>query len=111
MRRIPSALSGLPQYGRVGITALASVGAVSIVLAVYLQGESTAQPAPLTRFAGPTSSQPLALTADGSFLVVVNPDNNSVSFFDLRSDRNRKLAEVPVQTEPNGGSIRPRSTK
>jgi YVTN family beta-propeller protein len=55
-----------------------------------------------TRFAGPTASQPLALTADDSFLVVANPDNNSVSFFDLRADRNRKLAEVPVQSEPNG---------
>jgi YVTN family beta-propeller protein len=55
-----------------------------------------------TRFAGPTSSQPLALTADGAFLAVANPDNNTVTFFDLRADRNRKLAEVPVQIEPNG---------
>ena len=111
MRRIPSALPGLLQYGRVGITALASAGVASVVLAVYLQGAPTAQPVPLTRFAGPTSSQPLALTADGSFLAVVNPDNNSVSFFDLRSDRNRKLAEVPVQTEPNGVAFMPDGMK
>jgi YVTN family beta-propeller protein len=55
-----------------------------------------------TRFVGPTSSQPLALSANGDFLVVANPDNNSVSFFDLRADRNRRVATVPVQTEPNG---------
>src|SRR5262245_66673934 len=57
------------------------------------------------RFVGPTSSQPLAITADDAFLAAVNPDNNSVSFFDLRLDRNRRLAEVPVQTEPNGVAL------
>ena len=40
------------------------------------------------RFAGPTSSQPLALTANDAFLVVANPDNNSVTFFDVRRDAN-----------------------
>ena len=54
------------------------------------------------RFIGPLSSQPLALTSDDKFLMVANPDNNSVSFFDVRDDRNRRLAEVPVQNEPNG---------
>lgn len=63
------------------------------------------------RFPGPTSSQPLALTADDAFLAVVNPDNNSVSFFDLRSDHNRRLAEVPVQTEPNGVAMLPDGSK
>jgi YVTN family beta-propeller protein len=53
----------------------------------------------------------LALTADDSFLVVANPDNNSVSFFDLRGDINRKLAEVPVQTEPNGVAFMPDGSK
>ncbi len=64
-----------------------------------------------TRFAGPISSQPLALPADDSFLAAVNPDNNSVSFFDLRQDRNRRLAEVPVQTEPNGVAVLPDGSK
>jgi YVTN family beta-propeller protein len=64
-----------------------------------------------TRFVGPTSSQPLAITADDSFMVVANPDNNSVSFFDLRLDRNRRLAVVPVQTEPNGVAILPDGSK
>ncbi|MGJ5819544.1 beta-propeller fold lactonase family protein [Paludibaculum fermentans] len=74
------------------------------------------QPVPVhgagpTLFSGPTSSQPLALTADDAFLVVANPDNNSVSFFDLRQDRNRRLAEVPVQSEPNGVAILPDGSK
>ena len=64
-----------------------------------------------TQFSGPTSSQPLALTADDAFLVVANPDNNSVSFFDLRSDRNRLLAQVPVQVEPNGVAFLPNGSK
>jgi YVTN family beta-propeller protein len=63
------------------------------------------------RFAGPTSSQPLALSANDAFLAVVNPDNNTVSFFDLRLDRNRKLAEVAVQTEPNGVAMLPNGSK
>jgi YVTN family beta-propeller protein len=64
-----------------------------------------------TRFEGPTSSQPLALTADNAFMAVANPDNNSVSFFDLREDRNRRLAEVPVQSEPNGVAMLPDGSK
>ena len=75
-----------------------------------LSGALDAQPT-LTRFAGPTNSQPLALSANGAFLVVANPDNNSASFFDLRSDRNRKVAEVTVQTEPGGAAFMPNGRK
>ena len=64
-----------------------------------------------TRFAGPTSSQPLALSANGDFLIVANPDNHSVSFFDLRADRNRRVAVVPVQAEPNGVGFSPTGRK
>jgi YVTN family beta-propeller protein len=65
----------------------------------------------LEQFTGPTSSQPLALTANGAFLVAANPDNNSVSFFDVRSDRNRRVATVPVQTEPWGVAFLPNGSK
>ena len=83
-----------------GIVAIASLGALD------------AATPPVTRFVGPTSSQPLALTADGAFLVVANPDNNSVSFFDVRAGKNyRKLAEVPVQTEPWGVAFLPNGRK
>jgi YVTN family beta-propeller protein len=64
-----------------------------------------------TRFVGPTSSQPLSLTADSAFLAVANPDNNTVSLFDLRADRNRKIAEIPVQVEPNGVAFMPDGKK
>src|SRR5215813_8122614 len=76
----------------------------------FLSTSSSAQLA-AARFNGPTSSQPLALTADDAFLVVANPDNNSVTFFDVRGDINRKLAEVPVQTEPNGVAFLPNGSK
>lgn len=63
------------------------------------------------QFIGPTSSQPLALPANGAFLVAANPDNDSVTFFDLRTDRNRRLAEVGVQREPNGVAFTPNGRK
>jgi YVTN family beta-propeller protein len=88
---------------------LAGLAAAGFVL--LRQQPAAAQVYYATRFAGPTSSQPLALTADDSFLIGANPDNNSVSFFDLRQGRYRKLAEVPVQTEPNGVAILPDGSK
>src|SRR5215207_3804465 len=63
------------------------------------------------RFAGPTSSQPLALTANDAFLVVANPDNNSVTFFDVRRDHFRRLAQIKVQKEPNGVAFLPDGRK
>ena len=63
--------------------------------------------AQLARFVGPISSQPLALSSDNSVLAVANPDNNSVSFFDVRPGKNIKLKEVKVQTEPSGVAFTP----
>src|SRR6266849_3859522 len=59
-----------------------------------------------TGFVGPTSSQPLALSADGNVLAVVNPDNNSLSIFDVSSDPTL-LAETGVGQEPNGVAVLP----
>lgn len=67
--------------------------------------------AALTRFTGPTAAQPLSLTADGAFLAVANTDNNTVSFFDLRNDKNKKMLEVPVQVEPSGVAFMPDGSK
>src|SRR5438105_14817033 len=64
-----------------------------------------------TRFTGPTSSQPLALSADDSLLAVANPDNNSVTFFDVRTATAVRLAEVRVGTEPNGVTLSPDGTR
>lgn len=63
-----------------------------------------------TRFAGNTKSGPLALNADDSLLAVVNPDVNSVTFFEVAGDRNLPLGEIPVGTEPNGVALTPDGT-
>jgi YVTN family beta-propeller protein len=92
---------------------VALVGPVLTGLALTLVTRPglSADDEPVARFVGPTSSQPLALTADNAFLIVANPDNNSVTFFDLRADRNRRLATVPVQLEPNGVAFLPDGSK
>jgi YVTN family beta-propeller protein len=63
------------------------------------------------RFDGPTSSQPLALSADDSLLVAANPDNDSVTIFDVHEDENRRLMELPVQDEPNGVALLPNGSR
>lgn len=60
-----------------------------------------------TRFAGPTKSGPLALNADDTLLAVVNPDADTVSFFDVAGDRNLPLGEIAVGQEPNGVVVSP----
>jgi len=85
---------------------------VALCLAVFTavvlvrQTPSSAQSS-APRFISPLSSQPLALTYDDAFLVVANPDNDTVSFFDVRENRNLRIAQVPVQKEPNGVAFTP----
>ncbi|MGH9719213.1 MAG: YncE family protein [Bryobacteraceae bacterium] len=81
-----------------------------ILAATYFGRESNAQ-SPANRFPAEISSQNLALTADGLLLAVVNPDNDSVSFFDVRNDRNVKLAELLVGIEPNAVTFNPAGTR
>src|SRR5215510_6728724 len=59
------------------------------------------------RFDGAISSGPLAMSADSTTLAVVNPDNNSVSIFDVGNDAYRLLGEVPVGKEPWGVGMTP----
>ena len=66
---------------------------------------------PANRFPGPTSSQNIAVTTDGTLLAVVNPDSDSVTFFDVGGDRNRKLAEVNTESEPNSVTFNPQGTR
>jgi len=75
------------------------------------QPTSVAAASTSARFVGPMSSQSLALTANNAFLAVANADNNTVSFFDLRGDRHRKLAEVQVQNEPSSVAFLPDGSK
>ncbi len=93
--------------GAIRLSVSALVGLLTVTF--YLAIESRAQVE--NRFAGPTSSQPMALSADGSLLAVVNPDNDTVSFFDVQSDANRKLAEIAVETEPNSVAVNPAGTR
>jgi YVTN family beta-propeller protein len=64
-------------------------------------------PAKHASFAGPTTSQPLALSADGGVLAVANPDNNTVTFFDTSQAEPRLIDEVAVGREPNGVALSP----
>jgi YVTN family beta-propeller protein len=60
------------------------------------------------RFTGPTSSQPLALSADGSVLAVANPDNDNVSFFKMVNGLPVRVGNpVVVGNEPNGVVLMP----
>src|SRR5689334_24610788 len=90
--------------------AFAALTFVVITSGVFLLPEATPS-AQTARFDGPTSSQPIALTADGATLAVANPDNNTVTIFDVQADRFHLLAEVPVQNEPNGVAFTPGGDK
>src|SRR5947209_4639814 len=88
---------------------IAALAALAAVLAATRQPGHVLAQATL-RFAGPTSSQPLALSADDSLLLVANPDNNSVTLFDAKNG-NTRLAEIPVGKEPNGVALSPDGTR
>ena len=64
------------------LTMLAVIAATITVVAFQNRAVVSAQPA--VRFTGPTNSQPIALSADDWLLAAVNPDNNTVSIFDVR---------------------------
>jgi YVTN family beta-propeller protein len=92
-----------------GATGGASIGTIATAT-VTIQDNDPAAPT-VTRFPAATSSQPLALTANNAYLVVANPDNDSATFFEVHNDRNKKLAEIKVQAEPNGVAFLPDGKK
>lgn len=47
-----------------------------------------------------THSSPIAVSPNDKSVWSVNPDNNSVTVFDVEKDANTKLAEIPVGKEP-----------
>ncbi len=61
--------------------------------------------------ARPTSSSPIAITSDDRFVWSVNPDNNSVSVFDVASDLNQRVAEITVGQEPWCVALTPNDAK
>lgn len=92
----------------IGTAVVLSVGAYLATTGALSQ---QAPPPTLNRFVGPTNSQPIALDANGTLLASVNPDNNSVTFFDVTRDTNKRLREIPVGAEPNGVAINPQGTR
>lgn len=89
-----------------GSNAAFAAGAIVLALALW-PTQLSSQGSASARYSTPINSQPIALSADDSLLVVCNPDNNTVSFFDVRGDANRKIAEVAVGGEPNGVALLP----
>ena len=59
----------------------------------------------------PTHSSPIAITSDDQFVWSVNPDNDSVSVFNVAGDANQKMAEIAVGKEPWCVAITPDNTK
>jgi YVTN family beta-propeller protein len=81
---------------------------IALAIAIlYLERKPPAHAQNAPRFAGATSSQPLAVTVDGTRLLVANPDNNSFSMFDVTGDANVRVAEVRVGQEPSGVAVLP----
>jgi len=58
--------------------------------------------------AAPTRSTNIALTGNGTRLVNVNHEADSVTLFDVRGRRLRKVAEIPVGQEPHCVAVDPR---
>ena len=88
-------------------TSWKTAAAVGVGLLAALGGYQRPSAA-AARFTGPTSSQPLALSADGSVLAVVNPDNGSVSFFKVVNGLPVRVGSpVDVGNEPNGVVLMP----
>lgn len=90
--------------GRASLPGLGLMLVVGLLLAAHTSAADT-------RFAGPTSSQPIALSADGSLLAAVNPDKNTVSFFDVAGDRNERIERLDTMTEPWGVAVAPDGIK
>ena len=58
-----------------------------------------------------TQSSPIAITSNDRYVWSVNPDNDSVSVFNVLKDRNKKVAEIKVGREPWCVAITPDDRK
>ena len=101
-------LSG--ERGAARLTAVVVMLGLTLAGIILKQEIAIAQSA-ANRFAGPTSSQTLALDASGSILVVANPDNNTATLFEVQGDRNVRIQEAWTGLEPNGVAVMPDGTR
>lgn len=78
-----------------------TVGGLALTLASLHQGRQLwASDEPATRTLAHTHTSPIAVSADDKRVWSVNPDNDTVSVFDVEHDANRKVAEIKVGKEP-----------
>ncbi|MBI1826738.1 MAG: hypothetical protein HYR83_10195 [Planctomycetes bacterium] len=54
---------------------------------------------------GPLQSSPIAVSCDGSLLINVNPENNSISVFDATQSMPVKLGEISVGRDPRSVAV------
>ena len=85
-----------------------SIAGGMAIAAACLGAQSTTA---VVRFAGPTSSQPIALSGNDALLAVANPDNNSVSIFRVANQQIQRLKIVQVPGEPNGVTFSPNGNR
>src|SRR5213592_1324302 len=74
-------------------------------IGVLLAFSLLAQPTPAKHkggCSGATSSQPLALSANGELFPVATPDNNTVPFFDTTRPVPDTIQKMTAGREPNG---------
>jgi YVTN family beta-propeller protein len=77
----------------------------SVVLGMFYWLTIPAASAPSATAIGPRQSGPIALTADNSTLVNVNPEANTISVFDTSSSTLVKLGEVKVGRDPESVAV------
>ena len=90
---------------------LASVGAAALSGMTDQWTGSARVAKAQTNAPSPTRSGPIAITSDNRFVWSVNPDNNSVSVFNVANGLNQKVAEIPVGREPWNVAITPNNAK
>jgi YVTN family beta-propeller protein len=81
-------------------SAIALSGAITVALSATPSVDSDDQDAGKGKKLAATRSSPIAITGDDRFVWSVNPDNDSVSVFDVAGDANKKVAEIQVGKEP-----------
>lgn len=59
---------------------------------------------------GPRQSSPIALSADGKFLVNVNPEGNTLTIFNALGPKLLKVREVDVGRDPSSVAVHPNNT-
>src|SRR5262245_11006357 len=68
---------------------------------------SHCRPAVAQTSVGPRQSSPVALTRNDRTLVCVNPENHSITVFDVRQNVPDKVRDIGVGSEPNSLAIHP----